>query len=239
MIDNLKLSILFDNYPHNPRMETSWGFSCFIEGAEKNLLFDTGADGKILHHNMETAGIDPGQIDIILLSHNHWDHTGGLEALLPDIRDVGIYIPESFAGKFKNSIEKHGNRLYGVNDFAEILPAVYTTGEMGFMIIEQSLISRTDKGLVVMTGCAHPGIIDIVARADEAFEDPINLVMGGFHYRDKSKAECRQLAKFLKERSVQKVMPTHCSGDQTREILKEAFGENYVEGGVGRVVLVN
>jgi len=82
LISKLEMRILFDNNPYEKGLEVSWGFSCLIKGAEKTILFDTGGDGSILMANIEKMGIDPSEIDLVVLSHDHLDHTGGLSAFL-------------------------------------------------------------------------------------------------------------------------------------------------------------
>ena len=77
----MKLTILYDNEAWNKNLKSDWGFSCLIETPGKNILFDTGASGKILLSNMRKLSIDPSIVDAVFISHRHWDHTGGISAL--------------------------------------------------------------------------------------------------------------------------------------------------------------
>ncbi|KYH38709.1 MAG: hypothetical protein AYL28_002660 [Candidatus Bathyarchaeota archaeon B23] len=77
-----ELIILYDNNPYDPRLEISWGFSCLLNLNQTTILFDTGGDGRLLLNNMKRLGIDPREVDIIVLSHIHGDHVGGLNAVL-------------------------------------------------------------------------------------------------------------------------------------------------------------
>jgi len=74
---NLTITVMSDNNSYQGGLETAWGFSCLIQGTENTILFDTGGDGSILLANMEKLGFDPKEIELIVLSHMHWDHIDG------------------------------------------------------------------------------------------------------------------------------------------------------------------
>ena len=74
----LRVHVVFNNVPYKEGLETSWGFSCLIEGLDKTVLFDTGGNGDILLSNMQRLGLAPEAVDAVVLSHIHGDHTGGL-----------------------------------------------------------------------------------------------------------------------------------------------------------------
>jgi len=77
---DLALTIVYDNNPYDRRLETRWGFSCYIKGPEKTILFDVGGEGSVLLNNMDRLEIDPKTVDAIVLSHIHHDHIGGFSA---------------------------------------------------------------------------------------------------------------------------------------------------------------
>ncbi|RLG70540.1 MAG: hypothetical protein DRO11_06110, partial [Methanobacteriota archaeon] len=147
------ITIVYDNNPYDPRLRKGWGFSCLIKTNGKTILFDTGGDGSILLGNMEKLGIDPKKIDIIVLSHIHGDHTGGLETILALNKKTTVYTPKSFPEDIKNYIRSRA-KLVEVGKPAEIVRGVYTTGELGTSIVEQSPVVVTPSGLVAVTGCA-------------------------------------------------------------------------------------
>ena len=161
-----RLTILYDNNPYDYRLKSSWGFSCLIELERKTILFDTGGDGEILLYNMRVLNKDPKTIDMIVLSHIHGDHTGGIWSILREKPALKVYIPESFPQEFEQRLENFRARIVRVmSSSLQILPGVWSTGEIGHGIKEQSLIIDTSKGMILVTGCAHPGIVNIIKKA--------------------------------------------------------------------------
>jgi 7,8-dihydropterin-6-yl-methyl-4-(beta-D-ribofuranosyl)aminobenzene 5'-phosphate synthase len=233
---DLTFTILYDNYTFNYDLESDWGFSCLIEGLDKTILFDTGTKGKVLLSNMKKMGKDPAKVDIVILSHIHQDHTGGMADFLDMNHDVQVFLPVSFPVEFKNMIRKKGAGIKEVSGPMEIMEGVKSTGEMGTAIIEQSLIIQTTKGNVIVTGCAHPWIADIVNKSAEISGRDIFLVMGGFHLLRTSENKVLEIIKEFKDMNIKYAGPTHCSGDRTIEIFKEQYGKNFITLGVGRVL---
>jgi uncharacterized protein YijF (DUF1287 family)/metal-dependent hydrolase (beta-lactamase superfamily II) len=236
------LTIVYDNNgpvadaePTDPPLRTGWGFACLVETDETALLFDTGGDGGALVNNLDALGIDAAAIDILVLSHEHWDHTDGLEALLETGAQPTAYVPQSFSAGFRDGLAARVP-VVEVTGPAEIAPGIRTTGEMGSAIIEQSLVIETSEGLVVITGCAHPGIVGIVSAAAEGGD--IGLVIGGFHLKDDSATEIDEVIADLQALGVKRVAPTHCTGDEARERFRAVFGDGFVPVGVGSVVRI-
>jgi 7,8-dihydropterin-6-yl-methyl-4-(beta-D-ribofuranosyl)aminobenzene 5'-phosphate synthase len=101
--------IVFNNVPFAPGLETGWGFSCVIDGLDKTILFDTGGNGDVLLSNMLHLGIDPRTIDVIVLSHIHAEHTGGISTFLARNHAVTVYIPQSFPKSFQGKVALRGS----------------------------------------------------------------------------------------------------------------------------------
>ncbi len=232
----LRLTILYDNYLHKEGTKADWGYSCLIEGTEKTILFDTGTQPQILMHNVKALGVDLKTVDQIVISHNHDDHTGGLTAVLDRNHEVTVYYPKSFPPEFGQRIERLQAKVQTVDQPIEICRDVYLTGEMGVEIKEQALIIDTPKGLIVVTGCSHPGIVDILKRSREVVDKPIRLVFGGFHLMEAKDAEMREIIAAFRSLRVEKCGATHCTGDAQIAMFKTAFGDNYVPMGTGRVI---
>ena len=235
----LRLTVLYDNYLHKEGTKADWGFSCLIEGTEKTILFDTGTQPEILRHNVGVLGIDLKKVDQIVISHGHGDHTGGLPVVLELNPNLTVFFPVSFPAEFGRRVENFGAIAKAVDSPLEICRNVYLTGEMGDEIKEQSLIIDTAKGLVIVTGCSHQGIVNILKRAREIRDRPIYLVFGGFHLGNKTDAEMQEILAGFRELKVEKCGATHCTGNPQIAMFKKAFGENYVPMGTGRVIEVS
>jgi 7,8-dihydropterin-6-yl-methyl-4-(beta-D-ribofuranosyl)aminobenzene 5'-phosphate synthase len=233
-LDSLSIVITYDNNPDVDGLRAEWGFSCLVDGPEKTILFDTGGEGPVLMANMAVLGLDPCDVDVVVLSHAHGDHTGGLGEFLEVNPDVAVYVPESFDESFKRRSAGRAREVIEVEDAVAICEDVYSTGEMGSSIKEQALIVRTRRGLIVVTGCAHPGIVGMVERAQSLGGDDVLLVLGGFHLVRAGTGEIADVIAGLRDVGVKYAAPCHCSGDETREMFRKEFGPGYIAVGVGR-----
>jgi 7,8-dihydropterin-6-yl-methyl-4-(beta-D-ribofuranosyl)aminobenzene 5'-phosphate synthase len=231
-----RLTIVFNNIPYATNLRTGWGFACLIDGFRQTILFDTGSDGDILLSNMRGLDIDPGTVSAVVLSHIHADHCGGLEKFLQRNPKVTVYLPESFPASFKQAIQDCGAGVKTVGKPAQLFAQVHSTGEMGEWIKEQSLILETPKGLVIITGCAHPGIIQIAEKAKGVLKKDIYMVVGGLHLAGTSITRICEIIQKLKDLGVEKVAPSHCTGEEAISLFKENWGEDFVEGGCGAVI---
>lgn len=234
----LRLKVVYNNVPFDPNLRTSWGFSCLIEGMEQTILFDTGGNGRILFGNMKRMHIDPMSVGMVFLSHIHADHTGGLEDFLKQNPHITVCLPESFPISFQKAITSCGANVKAVGNPIRIFDKVYSSGEMGDWIKEQALVLETSNGLVIITGCAHPGIVNIVRKTRERFKDDVYLVMGGFHLGGKTNAQIQEVIHSFKELGVEKVAPSHCTGEKAMVLFRENWGENFLEGGAGAIIEV-
>ena len=230
--------IVYDNNEYDPALQTGWGFACWIETGAGTILFDTGGDSPTLLGNMAQLGIDPQAIDVVVLSHIHGDHTGGLMGLLDTGARPVVYVPAAFPTSFKEAVRAR-TELVEVTEPVEVLPDIYATGAVsGSTIAEQALAVETMEGLVVVTGCAHPGVVGMVRRAQEVTGDNVALVTGGFHLGGASRAQIEGIIADFRQLGVQRLAPCHCTGDLARQMFADAFGADFVPAGVGwRVTL--
>lgn len=211
----MELKIVYDNEA-SPGFEKGWGFSCLIELGDERILFDTGWDGNVLLSNMKKFGVRPEGIKRVVISHAHWDHLGGL----PHIRrrDMQVYVPQSFSRRLREELASRFE-LHEVKGPQEIREGVWTTGELGREIKEQSLVVKTGKGLVVVVGCSHPGVRNIFSAASKF--GGIFGVVGGMHsFKDYEVLEGLGL-----------MVPSHCTVNKKK--IAELFPEVYVDGKAG------
>ncbi len=233
----ISITVTYDNNPCEQGLETAWGFSAFITGTQKTILFDTGPPtANSLLDNMQKLAIEPDNVDMVVLSHIHPDHTGGLAGFLEKNPNVTVYLPKSFPKKFKDNVRDHGAGIIEVEESMQICENVYSTGLLGRLIQEQSLIIRTDKGLVIVIGCSHPGIVNIVNTAKDLIKDDIFLVMGGFHLEWATKGRIEKIISAFKQLGVRCVGPCHCSGHKARSLFEKHFGSSYINTGAGKVI---
>jgi len=230
---DIVITIVYDNYPFDDRLDTAWGFSCVIDGLDKRILFDTGGNGNVLLSNMAKLGIDPAQIDMVVLSHNHGDHTGGLAGFLKAHSDVQVFMPTTFHPNLKQLVRGSRATLIQTSSSRSVCTGAWTTGVLGRAIPEQGLYVKTAHGVVVITGCAHPGIVEMAAAAKRRAGEPVWAVMGGFHMAGASRERIRSTIDALKRLGVSQVAPSHCSGDLTRQLMEEAFSTGYLRSGAG------
>ncbi|UCH94105.1 MAG: MBL fold metallo-hydrolase [Candidatus Aminicenantes bacterium] len=236
----IKLTILFDNYLYlEEGLKSKWGFSSLIEGMEKTILFDTGSSGDLLLSNIKQLKVNPGAVEIVVISHKHWDHVGGLPAFLEINPNVSVYMPTSVAQQWEPEIKKRKAKPVAVNQPLEVCKHVFLTGEMEGPINEQAIILDTTNGLIVITGCAHPGIVNVIEKAKKIGNKDVYMVLGGFHLARTSGTKVKGIIERFRKLGVLKVGPTHCTGDKAIQLFKEAYGKNYVKIGVGRVININ
>ncbi len=173
----MRITIIYNNIAKRG-LKSGWGFSCLIEEKKKKILFDTGCDGSDLLFNLRELGYNVEDINIIVLSHQHWDHTGGLFDVLNLNNKLEVFVLESFSENLKDEIRKRA-KLREVKGEQRIFGSVYTTGLVKDNPDEQSLILETGKGVVVLVGCSHPGvarILEIARRYGKVYG-----IIGGFH----------------------------------------------------------
>jgi len=152
-----------------------------------------------------------------------------LDTLKVPYRKVGDY-----GETLKEKISDFGARVIEPSGFLKIKDRIYTTGEIigkydGQPMSEQALVVSSKRGLVIITGCAHPGIVPMVEKVKDQFGEKIYMVMGGFHLLDKDKDEIAAVIKKFKSLGVTKIGPTHCTGDLATRLLRDAYQGNFMD----------
>ncbi|MFY1644202.1 MBL fold metallo-hydrolase [Methanoculleus bourgensis] len=214
------LTEVYNNIPFREGLIPDWGFSCHV--SEAGLLFDTGAKGDVLLSNMQALGITTADIRHLVLSHDHYDHTGGLRAVLAANPSVEVFVHDGFSGQTLGLIREYTVPEI-VDGWTEVVNGIAVTGPLGTDIREQSLAITVAGGLLVVTGCAHPHISRIIDRVSR--EGPVWGVIGGLH--TVTHEDIDALA------GVACISASHCT-DKIREI-RERYPETFRPGGVGKV----
>jgi len=198
----LELTILYDNESLAPSLTPDWGFSALIvNGMQEKVLFDTGANGAILERNAIALGVNLGEVSHVVLSHWHWDHTGGLETVMHYAPRATYHVPPGVGG-----IPPHVDaRMVGPKP-VEIVNGVYSTGVLDRT--EQGMVLLTGEGSFLVTGCAHPGVEPLLEAA-ATLARPVG-VLGGFH----------GFSRLEHLHGLSQIYPCHCT-QRTGDILKK------------------
>jgi 7,8-dihydropterin-6-yl-methyl-4-(beta-D-ribofuranosyl)aminobenzene 5'-phosphate synthase len=242
-VKSVTITTIVDNDVWKEGLASIWGLSfhaeVFMEDAERHgVLMDTGGSFEKFRKNSSKLGIELTEVEGIFISHWHGDHMGALSQVLPLIeRSVPVYVPSANSSGIRE-IEAAGGKPVVCSEPTEIMEGLMSTGRMPTGISEHSfIINVKDKGLVVLTGCSHPGIINILKRAREVSGvDRIYAVMGGFHISGMNVGV--RVGQFLKELNVEIAGPCHCTGQDARNGIAKVVGEKYVKIGSGKTITI-
>ncbi len=234
----VRITYLYDNSAASPGVAPAWGFSALVEAYGKRVLFDTGGDDAIFRRNVDALNINLRQLDALVLSHEHWDHTKGIPTL--GRRDgLPVYFPASAAqgAPFRAALATAGMAAVPVTAMTSIAPRIAVSHEMSSpMAPEVALMIDTDDGLVVLVGCSHPGPDTMLKQIRERTGRPILMVVGGFHMLDFDADQIKRTLDEFKALGVRYVGPTHCTGGPAITAAFDAFPGTFIQGGVGTIV---
>lgn len=223
---SFEIRIVYDDICAEPGFFAGFGFSALIYNnlSKTHLLFDTGSKGDILVHNINKFNIKASEIKKVIISHNHYDHTGGLKEIYHINKDIKIYVPlhdiKSFIKLYPNA------QIQGISELFEVDKNIFSSGQLGGRFLkEQSLFLKTEKkDLLIISGCAHPGLEAFILKS-QTLSNVIKAVIGGFHgFRNLS---------FLE--GIEFVGACHCT-QKIREI-KQRFSEQFIDVCVGKSYL--
>lgn len=245
----IKITFLNDNLPGRG-CEAEHGFSCLVE-TDIRFLFDAGPSG-VVARNARVLGIDLDAIPLVVLSHGHYDHTGGLvfmtgkdlvchpEVFSPKHRGsdgswIGLPLPgDEIRKMFRVTVSRDPlwlsehtvflGEIPRINDFeSKTTPFIHTDGSPDFMPDDSGVVLVTPSGLVILSGCAHAGIVNMVNYAVLVTgEHRVRAVLGGFHLKEDDELTRRTIAA-LKEMNVETVYPSHCTAPVARDVFRRIW----------------
>jgi 7,8-dihydropterin-6-yl-methyl-4-(beta-D-ribofuranosyl)aminobenzene 5'-phosphate synthase len=241
--DNIIYTILYNNLSANDSIIADHGFSCLIESGDHSCLFDAGRDADKFMANVSKLGVKCSSIDQVFVSHIHGDHMGGLFEILAECNKPTLYLPFSYPqmqgevlgeeadddfNALLEQLKPSVSEIIREKESVKVGDTFYSTGMIENQTWEHALIVPTSKGLIVITGCAHPGILEIVKRAKEVMNQDIYFVMGGFHLFPIDSTQVKTIAQELRK-LTKYIGPCHCTGENAQRIFKDIFKEDYID----------
>ncbi len=276
----MRLTTICENTAGISGVTGEWGLGILIEAGGEKILFDTGASN-LITANAEACGVDLKTVDKVVISHGHYDHTGGLRAFLgvaeknmpiyghPDMweekysgrpdngKEIFHYIGVPFS---RDELRRLGADFKMAKGPVWLNDSVVTTGEVplkmpfeavvsnlyvkkdGKMVPDplwddQAMVVKTEKGLVVVLGCAHHGMVNTLIRAKEITGiDKIHAVVGGTHLFRAGAEQIGHTIAETKAMGVERIGVSHCTGPRAAEVMAKEFGDRFFDNNAGTVV---
>jgi 7,8-dihydropterin-6-yl-methyl-4-(beta-D-ribofuranosyl)aminobenzene 5'-phosphate synthase len=251
----LEIIPLYEEASLNPDLISGHGVSYLIRTDAATILMDVGHNPDELDiapfmQNMQNLGIDWEEIDRIVISHPHPDHVGGMAAwrqhtvsfgeLPGGIGERMVFVPSDMA--FQGAIHATIPTLpssdvatTGVISYPEVFPLSLFNprGE------EQALVVNVGgEGLVLITGCGHPTIEKLIARAEDLYNLPVIGIVGGLHYEGFTFDDVQPHIQFLASRDLKLVaVSPHDSSPEAHQAFRSTFGSRYQLLQVGESIL--
>ena len=217
----MKISIIFENSAKD-NLECGWGFSALLEKGKETVLFDTGNCGTDTLSNLKTLGFDIAKLSKVVISHNHWDHTGGIFELLKVKKGITFYVGDALGKVYCEEIERRGGKVSKGKDWRQLAEDIFITPELAGDMAEQALVINNKDYVFLLLGCSHPGVEKFIKLSHRRFGKSICFA-GGFHYFPLSDKEISRKIKKINKFPILRAFPMHCTGTKGIALLKESF----------------
>lgn len=276
---NLKIITLIEDTPGSSKLYYEHGLSLYIEAGDIKILFDTGQSGNFIK-NAEHLNIDLKNLNYVILSHGHYDHSGGFKKFTDKVktpykliagkgffnkkykldeegtyRYIGNPFDDEFINESNIQMKYIDESIYYItenimlfsdfkrnNDF-ETINKKFQLKQNGKYIIDDFLDEivlgiKTDKGLIVIVGCSHPGIVNILEAITERTGMMIYGIVGGTHLLNSDNLRLSRTISFLKEKNIQIIGMCHCTGEKAVEEMERKFKNEFIHNHTGRIIEV-
>ena len=238
--DPLEILVLYDNTSTRPDVAADWGFAALVSYRGQKILFDSGTKPDLLRANMKALAVDPAAISQAVFSHAHGDHLDGMPAVFPLNPAMKVHYLDAFPAPVFQRAASLGMHPVRVKGPVEIAPGIFTTGIVEGNPPEQALVVETTRGLVVITGCSHPGVVRMVEAAErQRGAKSVRFLLGGFHMLQQSEAAAGETVARLRALGVASIAPTHCTGDMPIRLFQKAYGDAFRAAGAGRRIVMD
>lgn len=242
-VESTRITTIVDNNVWKEGLASSWGLSFYVETFTDDkkhvVLMDTSGSFKTFFANASKLGLNLSEVEAIFISHWHGDHCGALSQVLSLLKPQTIvYVPSENSFGLRE-IRGAGGIPWICHEPIEFADGMMSTSEVPGGLSEHSLfVNVKNRGLVVLVGCSHPGIINILKHAQKVSGvDKIHAIIGGFHIS--SVGEGMRVGKFLRELDVKLVSPCHCTSNDARQGIAKILGERCINNGSGKIILID
>jgi 7,8-dihydropterin-6-yl-methyl-4-(beta-D-ribofuranosyl)aminobenzene 5'-phosphate synthase len=237
----VEIRIIYDNTSARAGVQEDWGFAAVVTVDGERILFDSGTKPALFLENLKKLGVEPQSIRTAMISHQHGDHRNGIYELYPAHPGLPVHFLKTFEPAAWEAAARIGMKPVAVGDAPlRIASKVWTTGRVAGEPDEQAMVVETRKGLVVMVGCSHPGVVKMVEAAErQRGRDSVYLLLGGFHMFRQNETQIAEQIEQLKKLKVERIRPAHCTGELAHGMFQKAWGNRYGTAGAGNIIQVD
>lgn len=274
----IKITTLIENKNGDCNLKGEFGLSMLIEDDDISFVFDTGKTGEFVA-NGEKMGVDLKNIKHLVLSHSHFDHTGGVRTFVEKCSsDFTLHISKTFfqekhritdliheflGNNFdENYIKNSGIKIHyihkdeyqisknitlhtnfkSMNDFENptryYFRKIYDDYILDNMEDEIVVTANTKQGLLIICGCSHIGIANIVENIQKRTNKKIYGIIGGLHLTKASDERMEKVLEYFKEKDIKFFGVSHCTGEKFIEKLK-SINNNFVYNNTGNQIIID